>query len=136
MTRRHYTHLLSEKLEETIDEKLPSFGYLSPPVLAVGHMLLRRCHGNMRTSARSREMDSAIRTHGGHAREELDRFAEQYPLELRLFCPDGGGGIGNRWRGLRAKLLRQQTASRFTSRAIHVCGRRRGRWHFGSAQRQ
>jgi integrase len=25
MTRRHYAHLLSEKLKETVDEKLPSF---------------------------------------------------------------------------------------------------------------
>jgi integrase len=26
MTRRHYAHLLSEKLKETVDQKLPSFG--------------------------------------------------------------------------------------------------------------
>jgi integrase len=25
MTRRHYAHLLSEKLKETVDERLPSF---------------------------------------------------------------------------------------------------------------
>jgi integrase len=26
MTRRHYAHLLSEKLKKTVDDKLPSFG--------------------------------------------------------------------------------------------------------------
>jgi hypothetical protein len=29
MTRRHYAHLLSERLQETVDEELPTFSYLT-----------------------------------------------------------------------------------------------------------